>query len=254
MCRSKPSDWLAIGVLASVPYLLFFAYSLYGSVAQNFQYNGVFWWADYGAISFLLYLSVPILSLLAARLGSNGSLGDLLLMSAAFFFFVSLGIYSIVSVDSSIHETQVPIDFLDSPRLALSTEAYCNYYNYNLYWFFRRVENGNCECFVITVKRRSPDVHFSPSTRKIIWEFDGAKEEYDAWPMGAAPIISDISAAGDKLRNDWSERKEWNTQVPYKKIVKASHVSFTWGDVTEELSEADRRSFDKIAESYESLK
>ncbi len=252
--RGQRDSWLTIALCASLPYILFTSYGFVGIVSENIQYENVFWNADYSPISFLLYFSVPILSLLAAQLASNGRGVDLLVLAAAFFFFVSLGLYSVFSVDSSIRESSVTIDFLDSPKLALSAQAYCHYYNYNLYWLFRRVENGNCECTRLIVQRRSPEFHISYLSTKVIWNIDGLEEEFQIYPNGDIGIIMDKNGQPDKERNDRSHRKEWNTEIPFRKILNAAHVTFTWGDVTQELSDVQRKNFDNILESYDALK
>ncbi|MBK8465842.1 MAG: hypothetical protein IPL32_08425 [Chloracidobacterium sp.] len=253
--RGNRDSWLAIALCASLPYILFTSYGFVGIVSENIQYENVFWNADYSPISFLLYLSVPVLSLLAAQLAANGRGADLLVLAAAFLFFVSLGLYSVFSVNSSIRESTVSVEFLDTPKIALSAQAYCSYTNYNLYWLFRRVENGTCECNRLIVQRRSPDIHLSSYlSPKILWNIDGVDEEFQIFPNGSIGLVVDKYGRPDEERNDWSNRIEWNTEVPYKKIVKAAHVTFTWGDVTQELSDEQRNSFSKIAENYERLK
>ena len=252
--RGKPNIWLAIAICAAGPYILFASYAFVVIVRESNEYDGVFWYADYSPISFLLYLSVPILSLLAAFGGSIESRANVWMLVVAVLFFISLGICSVASVDSSIRESSVTLEFVETPEIALSAQAYCNYWNYNLYWFFRRVEGGNCECNRIVVQRRSPDVHLSYLSTKVLWKIDGVEEEAQIFPNGEAGIVLDKNGLPDKERNDWSNRREWNTQIPYKKILNASNVTFTWGDVTHELSDSERNSFSKIIESYKSLK
>lgn len=249
--RKKSEGGLAIGLAASATYIVFTSLAFVGMVAENNQHDGVFWYADYSPISFLLYLSVPILSILAAYLSAERVPAGVWLWVAAFFIFFLLDFYSVMSTDNSIRESSVSIDFFETPKLALSAYASCTYTNYQLYWLFRRVESGNCECYRIVVTRRSPDL-FLP--RKARWSIDGIEEVVDISPNSGGGIVLDKYGQVDKKRSDWSNWKDWNTRVPYKKITEATDVTFTWGDTVSRLNDSQRMGFMKIAASYDALK
>lgn len=245
LSRDWPDDWWKITLLLTLPYVLLFVPILYSMFRHNAEYDGQFWYAEYSPISFLLYGSVFLLTALATRTNRFPGVRSVLILVGGYVVWVTVLVYSAMHGVDRTKSGEVAIDLLDSPRLAATALIKCEYTRRTDYWSFRRFDRGNCyDSKVTIVKRSNIDVPW-----EAVWTIDGNETRALMSPFRSTGV-----PAGFPREKDLTDDREWLTEIPFSKIAQAERVTFTWGDITQELSNDQLNRFKQAVEMYSRLR
>ena len=239
LSRDRPDDWWKITFLLTLPYLLLFIPIVYSMFRSNVEYSGQFWYAKYSPISFFLYGSVILLTALATHVNRSPGVRSVLLLVGGFVMWVSLLVYSGIQGSERTKSGEVTIDLLDSPRLAATMLIRCEYTKRTDYWSFRRLVWGGCGDNKVTiVKRRNIDMPL-----EAVWTVDGEEMRVLIHPMRMTGV-----PPGTPREQGWADEREWTSEMPFSRIAQAEKVTFSWGGITQELSDDQLNRFKEAAE------
>ena len=240
---STPDYWWKLAISVTLPYYLFTFYCLANIFAENVEYDGMFWEIQFSAISILLYSSVLILSLLAARVGSDPNRRTLSYLGIGIFAMVGINAYSIAAFEPVVKNSQVTFDLINESEMTAQASVQCESIGYVDYWRFRRINTGYFGMMHISILKRNPELHLP---QELIWNLDGIDESAGAMPMNTPDGF--VATGETNYKTDWSDMANWSSEIPTLKIITAKDVSLTWGKVTERLGDSQFESLRRLVD------